>query len=69
MAKRNITATYNDTHVIVSIKKSAAKNMAVLLEDAGDWFGNAEPEDLGMTAKQYSSAEDNIYYLSELLNG
>ena len=69
MAKRDFIATYSDTHVTLTIKRKAAERVAVLINDAGDWFGNMEPEEMGMTSKQLIAAEDDVFRLADLLLG
>ena len=69
MAKRDFITTRSATHVTVTITRKAAERMSILLEDAGDWFGNIEPADIGMTAKQISAAEDDVSYLTDILGG
>lgn len=67
LAKSDFIVTYSDTHVNISIKRKTAARLAILLEDAGDWFGNSGPEDLGLSSKAFEAAGEDVITLTSYL--
>jgi len=69
MAPPRITATSNDTHVTITFTRATAERMAELLDTTGDWFGNMQASDLGITKYQFESGVADIEKLASLLDG
>lgn len=67
MAERDFIVTRSETHVAITIKKKIAERMAVILDDAGDWIGNLEPMDMGMSFSALEAAENDIAILTSIL--
>lgn len=64
-----VIATHSATHVCIVMTRKDAKRLAELLDSAGDWFGNTEAADIGMTSRQLAAAECDLETLIAALNG
>jgi hypothetical protein len=65
--KNKMNVMRSDTHVCVVIPKAVASRLALVMDDAGDWIGNIEPEEIGISSKSLAAAEDDLNELVEAL--